>query len=141
MKKRCSNSNLKTNVFLRENPMSYLERQNAKNKKMTNKNQKSQKQKNHIKIKFKIRSILQEKYMFYHERQNLKYGKMIKKIKGKNELKIKSFFENPSPWLKAPAGAFFIDKKYSYEESQFLKKMIKHGQKRCGIKFCIDPLC
>ena len=58
--------------------MSYLERQNGKNEKMTNKNQKSQKQKNHIKIKFKILSILQEKYMFYHERQNLKYGKMRK---------------------------------------------------------------
>ncbi len=42
-------------------------------------------------------------------------------IKGKIEFKIKSFFENPSPWLKAPAGAFFIDKKYSYEKKSFFK--------------------
>ena len=36
-------------------------------------------------------------------------------IKGEIEFKIKCFFDNPSPWLKAPAGAFIIDKTYSYE--------------------------
>ena len=71
-----------------------------------------------------------------------KCKKMMKKIKGKIELKIKSFFENPSPWLKAPAGAFLIDKNYSNEKCYFPKIFFdKNMLKRCGMKFCIDPLC
>ena len=40
---KCKKTHLRSNVFLRKNPMSYLDRQNGKKQKMTNENPKSQK--------------------------------------------------------------------------------------------------
>ena len=55
--------------------MSYLERQNGKNEKMSNENQKKSTIENPINIKFKLQWFLKEKHKFYHERQNPNYGK------------------------------------------------------------------
>ena len=42
-----------------------------------------------------------------------------KRKKEKMKMENQVFVKNPPPWLKAPAGAFFIDKKYSYEKHIF----------------------